>query len=331
MPSFLDLPRELRDKILSLAISAPIPAPESHSATGDGDRVELSNTEFTGYAKHDGVKYRKQMNRTIFIPTLLVNRQLHEETLTAIARLSTKHTYILDIMLVDGYFLWPTWLSVPTLSSMVDKVHTSIRNDHTSKRVYSGFAGGSGGPPIVVWPLLGILDRFLRVGPVVNPAAKAHGTMAIGVLELDVITPEVAENLFIPHEGCWDTLRKHGWSENESDVKYIIPASYLVAFLEEHLDRLLSMGGEHSDYGRLLIERIGTVRLMLDGVLYHEWNMAQVLACVRFSESFSSYPGFSRGNLAKFKEWKLEAYQIRAQLGLPTIPSQDGTPTDNVA
>lgn len=109
------------------------------------------------------------MNRTESIPTLLVNRQLRDETLAAIDILPSKYTYDLDILLVDGKFLYPTWLSIPALTNVVDRLHTSIRIDLTAARQYQGFRLGCGGPPILVWSFLAILNRFLSVGPIGHP------------------------------------------------------------------------------------------------------------------------------------------------------------------
>jgi len=56
---------------------------------------------------------------------LFVNKQLRAETLSAIQRLPKN--YLVDLMLVDEMQLWPTWLSIPCLTTAVDKVQANIR------------------------------------------------------------------------------------------------------------------------------------------------------------------------------------------------------------
>ncbi|KAF4636657.1 hypothetical protein G7Y89_g1422 [Cudoniella acicularis] len=324
MPSLLDLPREIRDKILSLVISIPTTPPRDHSVADS--RTELYNPSCGGRYVDRGVKYPTRMNRTETIPTLLVNRQLHDETLSAIDLLPTKHTYILDILLVGGSSLWPTWISVPALTNLVDTVSAAVRIDHTGKITYRTFEAGDGSPPSITWTFYRILDRFLRVGPVVNPSAKPEGGIAVKTLELDIRTPDVPESRFIPHDK-WRIRRGNifGKDKNGENIN-VMPPSMLLPFIERYIELLMGMR-DMRDYttchGGILYERIGTLKLLLDGELRREWDMAKELKNIRLNDSFSVIPREERPET--FRKWKANAYKLRTELGLPTIPISDDT------
>lgn len=74
--------------MLGLLTASPTPAPQDASA---GDRI------------------KQHLNRTDAIPTLLVNHQLHAETMAAIKRLPKRNCYTLDVMLLDEEHYVYSW------------------------------------------------------------------------------------------------------------------------------------------------------------------------------------------------------------------------------
>src|SRR5689334_308551 len=113
--------------------------------------------------------YEAPLTQVDLIPTLLVSKQLRTETRTAISNLPTRHSYTMDVMIVNETQLWPTWLSLPQLTRNVDKVHVTFRTVSVPRRPklnYTGFRGGDGGPPLITWCFYDLLIRFLEVGPV---------------------------------------------------------------------------------------------------------------------------------------------------------------------
>ena len=70
-------------------------------ASNGDDRTELADLKYKGWFGGKNVRYAKRLNRTDAIPTLLVNHQLHAETMVAIKHLSTRHCYVLDVMIVE--------------------------------------------------------------------------------------------------------------------------------------------------------------------------------------------------------------------------------------
>ena len=107
-------------------------------------------------------------DRVSLIPTLLVNHQLRDETLAAINIIPTKHSYELDLMIVNEETLWPTWLVVPEYTTRVDAVHATVRIVGTkpASSRQSGFQFDGENPPVIVWCFLSVLERFLCKGPV---------------------------------------------------------------------------------------------------------------------------------------------------------------------
>ena len=62
---------------------------------------------------------------------------------------------------------------------------------------------------------------------------------------------------------------------------------------------------------------------MMDGELCEEWNLAKLLAPVRFSDSFGRALREQRPEV--FKRWKAKAHKTRIQLGLHVVPLEEDT------
>lgn len=155
MSLILEMPRELRDKILTLVVlSTIVSPPESPEYTTDKqDREQqCDDTSCLSWYNSQGVRYQKD-TRMKGIPTLQVNRQLRNETLAVINHLKLPglRSYKLDVMLVNESELWPTWLYVPTSTTRVEEVHATFRIIGPSKKRRSGFSGGDGGPPLSMY------------------------------------------------------------------------------------------------------------------------------------------------------------------------------------
>jgi hypothetical protein len=312
MPTLLSIPRELRDKILAEVVSAERAAPQDPDIE---NRTELRDVKFKGWKNGQNIMYEKEFNKTAQSPTLLVNHQLHLETLAAIKRLPTKHSYSLDMMFVNEQWLCPTWLSVPCLTRRVDKVYAALRSV-TNGRRGRAFRGGNGGPPEVVWLFYELLERFLHVGPAGQRKEgdnnKKYKYFRIKTLDIDIITPDH----FIPETG------PHGFSrlisspdlpdKNTKEHEY---ASRLCIFIRMKINGLLSLGYHTALYGKLLYERIGNIRMLLDGEIKEEWVLAEELRKVTFNDSFGNVDRERRPQV--FKDWKKKTYDLRVKLGLP--------------
>jgi len=102
----LDLPRELRDKVLADLISIPDQPPKDWSPSlHRRPLIDIEYKSWFYYGRHNKYLYNNHPN---FIPTLLVNRQLRAETQAAIKIHPLRTSYMIDVMLVNEKELWPT-------------------------------------------------------------------------------------------------------------------------------------------------------------------------------------------------------------------------------
>ncbi|KAH7419016.1 hypothetical protein BKA64DRAFT_2082 [Cadophora sp. MPI-SDFR-AT-0126] len=296
LPPFLRLSREIRDLIYLAVLEAADEAPPSPSACGP--RLDLGYYEAGRIGRDwppDPCQYRKppldygtwsEWNRYSESPVrinsrslLYLNHQVHAEMTEAISRLRASDGlyYLLDCIIENEYVLWPTWLHVPAVSSKVDIVETQIRAcGDWSERWRSGWRAGCGGYAHVIWSLLELLQRFLVRGPDFLSQPKESGPK-IGVLVLNIITPEEPENGFLPvesHIGSGDG-RKHGLIHPES----------MALMLTDHTDTLLqyACGGvselKRKKYSVMkLVDYIDRIEIRVDGNERKSWELKEVLA-----------------------------------------------------
>ncbi|PMD35982.1 hypothetical protein L207DRAFT_515719 [Hyaloscypha variabilis F] len=104
MGTFLGLPRELRNEILTFVLLHQDEAPTDVSdASG---RAELDDIDSLG-SKRDYVLSVEQYPPRNSTSLLLLSRQLHDETQKLITLLPTK-SYVLDVIIANETKLWAT-------------------------------------------------------------------------------------------------------------------------------------------------------------------------------------------------------------------------------
>ncbi|KAH7342516.1 hypothetical protein BKA65DRAFT_293137 [Rhexocercosporidium sp. MPI-PUGE-AT-0058] len=262
--SLLQIPRELRDKILSLVVLSTMVTPPE-SPDNPGDREELKDVKCNGWFAGCGVFYQKDTQMK-GIPTLAINQQLRSETLSimTLLKLPGLRSYKLDVMIVEDCDLWPTWLYVPTMTTRVEEVRATFRIHGASPRRYCGFSGGDGGPPVIVWSFYNLLERFLQVGPVSRQEKLHDKCIKIKHLVLDFQTPSVPEEMIAPDvpQNRLAILRRR------SGINYIKNPSSVLAFVSGFLCYLSGCSGP--GIVSVAYERVGKITLMLDGVVLHE-------------------------------------------------------------
>ena len=250
---------------------------------------------------------------------LLLNHQLHEETQDAIRLLPTK-SFVLDVIIAHERKLWATWLYAPVLTTRVDRVYTTIRTIGRYKKGSSLFAGGDGGPPQITMSFYNLIERGLRVGPVGRRTKKDDKKISIKELVIDVRTPDVPSSKILPMQHCEQRRKEQYRKENGPD--YLLHPAYILGYVRSEIGMLLNMSYHSASYGALLYERIGCIKVLMDGELHEEWDLAQCLADVKFNDSFGRCPRETRREV--FSRWKLQAYQTRIELGLPVMPLKGG-------
>jgi hypothetical protein len=314
MPTFVELPRELVAKILSLVLSTYEEAPQDVS--DPSGRAEFDDLEFSSWRSSYGVMYIEQPAMRDATSLLLLNHQLHNETLETIRLLPNKHSYVLDLIIANEEKLWPTWLYAPVYSTRVDKVYAAIRTiGYLQKRGYHSnniFEGG--GPHRITLSFWNLIERFLKVGPVGRRMRKNDRRISLKELVIDVHSPDpVYKILPMDHSG---QFRAQAYRENNGP-DYLMNPEYILQHILGDIRGALAMGNATASYGSLVYERVGSIKVLMDGELHKEWDLAKCLNDVQFNNSFGNYPREKRTGV--FRKWKRNAYKARVEFGLPVI------------
>ncbi|KAG4441368.1 hypothetical protein IFR05_003125 [Cadophora sp. M221] len=296
LPPFLRLSREIRDLIYLTVLESIDEAPSSPTACGP--RLDLGYQGYKGSDWPDQCQYKQppldfgtlsQWNRYSETPVqvnsrslLLVNHQVRVEMKEAISRLKAARglKYILDCIIENENNVYPTWLHVPAVSSHIDIVETQIRACGAwIEGVMSGWRAGCGGYFHMIWSLLELLQRFLVRGPDFLSYPK-EGGVTVGVLVLNIITPEEPEGGFMPIENhIGSSERKHGLIHPESMAQMLdmhIGASLLpyacggVKEKDRILYRIMKLG-----------EYIEKLEIRVDGNERKAWDLGNLSYTVR--------------------------------------------------
>lgn len=129
---FLNLPRELRDRVYFQVLLSPI-TPASTSPDEAGPRQEF---RISLWNPESAISYDSTFPRSSTSALLCASHQIHDETHAAIVSYNKVHpeglTYHLDCMIRGDAFgpgggLWPTWVSLPAPVRYVRYVKVDIR------------------------------------------------------------------------------------------------------------------------------------------------------------------------------------------------------------
>ena len=246
---------------------------------------------------------------------LLLNHQIHRETQELIRLLPTK-SYVMDVTIANEAKLWATWLYAPILTTRVDQVYATIRTMGYPEPGRPIFRGGDGGPPPLTYALYNLIERGVKVGPVGRRTRRNDKKISIKEIVIDVQSPNVSADKILPGEHCIDQESKQ--HQNEKGPMSLRDAKYILSDVLSDLESVLGMSYHTATWGVLIYERIGKIKVLLDGELRKEWDLAKELAAVKFNDSFGRYPREQRPEV--FRKWKLKAYRARIKLGLPVIP-----------
>ncbi|KAG4439722.1 hypothetical protein IFR05_004800 [Cadophora sp. M221] len=262
----LQIPRELRDHILSLLVLSTAVVAPPESPVNPDDREKLDDIGRRGWSSGGIVLYSKDTQMK-GIPTLAINQQLRKETLAVISHLNlpSLRSYKLDVMIVEDTSLWPTWLYVPTTTTMVEEVHVTFRIMGASTRRRCGYSGGDGGPPEIIWAFYNLLERFLLVGPVARQEKRHDKNIKIRHLKLDVRTPDVPAGMIAP-DFNQNRLRQ---LRGRSGINYIKNPKSVISFISSFLGFLNYWKNTRAEMSTAY-DKVGKITLMLDGIMVEE-------------------------------------------------------------
>lgn len=305
MQTLLSLPLELRSEILTYVLTSCIPAPSS--AASNPRRTPLVDISLRAWTCQ-GVLYLPNNPSDIATALLLTSRQLYIETKDILSRNASANTYLLDVIFTNERALCPTWLCIPQLTTRVDTVRSNFRiiggwGLETDGFYYydtSAFAVGPGGPPIIVWAFYALLERFLMCGPV--GALNIEGDLfdhdldrgiIVKTLELNFLSPE-DESLLAPEGLQRRWFRERRMSNNSpiwmhdphlnplSDLSLVVAGQmrpeWLLIFVSKEICKLLSSRSQPFQYAALLYKRIGTIKFLLNGQLFEELHLGDILS-----------------------------------------------------
>jgi hypothetical protein len=148
---------------------------------------------------------------------------------------------------------------------------------------------------------------------------KDDKKISIKELVIDIRTPDVPSSKILPRQHCEQRRKERYRKENGPD--YLLHPGYILDYVTSDIWMLLNMSYHSASYGTLLYERIGSIKVLMDGELHEEWDLAKCLADVKFNDSFGHRPRETRREV--FSRWKLQAHQTRIELGLPVTPLKD--------
>ncbi|MCJ1381184.1 hypothetical protein MMC17_004293 [Xylographa soralifera] len=327
MPSLTDIPPEVRSQIIELVLCSSR-APPSDPATTSQNRIELHDLKYVSwqYGQENNM-YEPDGYITNSLSLLLTNRQLWAETQSALRCLPTKHSYSLDVMFVNERELWPTWLSVPALWTRLDNVFTTFRICGSKGQGPSELRGGNGGPPQIIWCFYSLMERFLTYGPVgERKPGSQDRNITINSLTLDIVSSpenEVTMTELAPTYMDWYRSR-HGHADNDLSSTPM-RAEWLADFLHGFIPGLLRMGYHTAPYGMIMYERIGTLRLCVDGVLKQKYDLCKMLADLQYNDASETFGNIwpRENRVPFFREWKKKALVKRREAGLPVIDPED--------
>jgi hypothetical protein len=330
MATLTSIPRELRDQILAHVI-------QSHQ----NDRPALNQT-FEELTQHRKILESPELGswcKTVLnIPEsvaanttnlLLVNHQLHVETLENIERLNAR-VLELDVIILDEILPLPTWLHVPTYHTNLDKVNVTFRisgrydarkekpqessDDDASAcgyakyGFYKGFRVADGAGPAIDWQTYSILERFIKAGPV-GEIDENHGHchMAAKTLFINVETPpDVEAALLQPPKSSRFRRRL------DEDLTVLDPL-YLAKQIGRNISHLLASGDyEWFRYGNILYEHVNTISVHLDG---------EELSTVDVAERLRDLGGFQERYITTeaLAEYKKATWKKRRKRGLKVL------------
>jgi hypothetical protein len=259
MSHLLGIPREIRDEIYELTLNEPLQSFKDRSL--QRDRKCGSSTTFpTQPESLHGEKQVCYPLRTSLPPAhglLLAGRQLRAELLETVKRMRLMR-YKVDISSrEDNGLIAPTWIAVPLFTDRIDVLEAQWRFRAKKTSSIATFDGDD----ITAWgsgfnATLAMLQRFVERG-VYLLSKKKRRSIHIGLLDINMDTPtdmpreqiEIMIDEIVRSVDEWMIGEEYfGWDDNRKERE----------------------DGQFD----LLSGKIDRLRFRVNGVLKHEWVVA---------------------------------------------------------
>ncbi|KAI4949498.1 hypothetical protein J4E91_005237 [Alternaria rosae] len=318
MPSFMSLPRELRDQICEYVILSPARQPRALNQTTEEMLDGYVTYKFPQLFVGPGASYRPQAIVSNATKLLLVNQQLRTETMEMLEQLRST-VYDLDIAMTDNGILAATWINVPVLSTKIEQLNVTFRlcvtNDGERLKSEIGDMSGApanpgpedffGLPPEqLVWDFYGIFQRFTRVGPLgERENDNENRQISIKTISINVETPSPdLVQLGLIH------------MSDQADNAMSFTSRYFLECLNWTVRQQLKGNWEYIQ-NITLLEHVDDIVLYHDGNEIHRWDVAAWLAKYPEEEMIKWRP-----------DGKKEAWRKRKQRGLK-VPEDFNDPS----
>jgi hypothetical protein len=168
----------------------------------------------------------------------------------------------------------------------------------------------------ITYAFYNLIERFLKIGPVGRRTRTDDKRISVKELIIDVRTPDVPAKKILPM--YHSSLGRAEIYRRENGPHYLRNPEYILDYVVSDIQMILDMSYHSASYGALVFERVGSIKVLLDGEVRQEWNLAKCLAELQFNDSFGNYPREKRRRV--FEKWKLNAHQARVELGLVVMP-----------
>jgi len=327
MSTLQSVPRELRDHVLHHVILAQQnDAPSLDQSFNDliQDREILLSPRLGAWCKT--VLYQPTNVVANASSLLLVNHQIRRETQENIKRLGARQ-YDLDVIILDEILPLPTWLRIPVLTNSLDAVNVTFRiagkfdrkkqrNDDGSETPYRkygsyrGFGIGNGAGPAMGWQIYGILERFIKAGPVgklEDNKIHTHRHMTVKTIDINVETPQDVDP-----SASGNPISASLMSSLRDDADTVLSPEYLARFVAQNMNGLLAGGDrEWFAYGKVLYEYVDFIVIRHDGVEIKRLDVAERLRGVGgFQEKYVSEKELQDYKAATWAKRKIRGLRV---------------------
>ena len=246
----MDLPVELRSSIIEFALLAErIPPTSPSKSNRTQPRRPRYNTR-RAIIFEPWLESSDNHSPANSLSLLLTNRQILAETQEALARMNDT-TYVLDTSVLNERETFPTWISIPRLTTHVSKVHVDVRLFGNMAKYNKRQKAGCGASFGSFSAFQTLLESFLKYGPV-NEQKEAsnhqHGQSKDRGVTIDTLIfdfesaetrlpfPPNSFELIDWHGGCPDSR-----PPDDFYLKYKTRPEWMMNFLDGWMAHLLGM------------------------------------------------------------------------------------------
>lgn len=328
MTKLLDLPLEVRALIVENVIR-------------DERKILTHFAEMNGRQRRtdDASSFRNEFNIlyetdpgayvTSAYSLLRTSTQINQETSSILTKIST--IYQVDLAMVQGRMLWPSWTFLPRKTNDIDLLKAKLQIRYHERPCCAQRQGSRIDTQKIVHNVLFFLDHYYKFGVGGPPKGSltiedwrsmsgAEPSYSIKIIDIDCI--ESNETHEDPMSSDADRGKRkqcdHG-TELTSFKPHIICATDLYKALHFEIYRLLGRLDGQSQSGQPMYSAVGKIKLRLNGELKKEIDLTAWL--LRFPDQF---------RMQDVSPWRKRAIQFKKDRGfeIPEDVRQFVDPSD---